>query len=82
VLEETSRGDLRLVEIQVKVEICRVLTCFHKSYGGPPILLICVCFSHACHFISHFSAFLEAFSPALVELKTFTLLLKNEGSNF
>jgi hypothetical protein len=37
VLEETSRGDLRLVEIQVKVEICCVMTCFFTSLtGGPP----------------------------------------------
>ena len=30
-LEETSGGDLGLVEIQVKVEICRILTCFFTS---------------------------------------------------
>jgi hypothetical protein len=65
VLEETSRGDLRLVEIQVKVEICSVMTCFSTSLTvGPPshygisLMLICVSLPHA--YISHLFVLLEA----------------------
>jgi hypothetical protein len=65
VLEETSRGDLRLVEIQVKVEICSVVTCFHKSFGGPPKFAV-FCFSSACNFVSHLFAFLEALTKWVV----------------
>jgi hypothetical protein len=66
VLEETSRGDLRLVEIQVKVEICCVVTCFHKSFGGPPkFVVLCLFLPHA--YISLFNkGFLEALTKWVV----------------
>jgi hypothetical protein len=54
VLEETSRGDFRLVEIQVKVEICSVMTCFfNKSYRGPPKPLWHFTCADLCFFLPH-----------------------------
>jgi hypothetical protein len=61
VLEETSRGDLRLVEIQVKVEICSIMTCFfNKSYRWAPHILLIFSSLSRMHFVSHLFAFLEA----------------------
>jgi hypothetical protein len=67
VLEETSRGDLRLVEIQVKVEICSVMTCFSTSLtGGPPKFADLLFLSHACLLSLIYFVLLEELSPALL----------------
>jgi hypothetical protein len=84
VLEETSRGDLRLVEIQVKVEICSVVTCFHKSYRGPPKPLwhlTCAdfLFLFRMPFYLSFICLSRRFDKMGCWLKTFIRLLK-EGS--
>jgi hypothetical protein len=86
VLEETSRGDLRLVEIQVKVEICSVVTCFHKSYRGPPKPLwhlTCADFFFLPHaFCLSFICFSRSCHLPLLVEDTYSAIKKNEGSSF
>jgi hypothetical protein len=80
VLEKTSRGDLRLVEIQVKVEICRVLTCCSTSLTvGPHICADLLFHSHACFLALIYFVLLEAVTCPLLVEDIHSAIKKREG---
>jgi hypothetical protein len=79
VLEETSRGDLRLVEIQVKVEICSVMTCYSTSLTvGPPIFAV-LFHSSACFLALIYFVLLEAVTCPLLVEDIHSAIKKREG---